>query len=384
MNNISSDIIYIGVNDHKIDLFEGQYKVPNGMSYNSYIVLDEKITIFDTVDASFTHKWISNINEVLGDKKPDYLVISHMEPDHSAGVAKLLYFYPEVTVVGNAKTFAYMEDFYGKTIAPNRLVVTDGQVLETGKHSFKFVFAPFVHWPEVMITYDQASSTLFSADAFGKFGALDYEDDWTCEARRYYFGIVGKYGLQVQALFKKIANLEIKTICPLHGYILNENIDYYLGLYNTWSSYQAETKGVLIAYTSVYGNTAEAVRLLARELERNNIKVILSDLARTDKAENIEDAFRYSHLVLATTTYNGDVFPFMREFISGLVERNFQNRTVAMIENGAWAPNAIKVMKKMLENSKNISYTENNVTIKASISQDNIDSIISLAHELSK
>lgn len=383
MKKVTNEIFYVGVNDHKVDLFEGQYVVPNGMAYNSYIVKDSKITIFDTVDQNFTHEWLDNIQEVLGTEAPDYLVIQHMEPDHSANIKNFLKVYPNTTVVGNAKTFAFMEQFFGKDIAPNRLVVTDGQSLNTGKHNFVFVFAPMVHWPEVMLTYDTQDKVLFSADAFGKFGALDVEEDWACEARRYYIGIVGKYGAQVQNVLKKATALDIQIICPLHGPVLSENLAYHLNLYNIWSSYGVESEGIMIAYTSVYGNTAAAVNYLAEQLKANGCpKVVVSDLARSDMAENVEDAFRYGKLVLATTTYNSEIFPFMREFITHLTERGYKNRTVAMIENGTWAPTAIKVMKNMLANSKNITYTENNVTIKSAMTQENKEQLNALAEEL--
>ena len=363
MEKITNSIYYIGVNDHKIDLFEGQYVVPNGMAYNSYIIKDEKIAVMDTVDKNFTHEWLDNIKECLGSDKPDYLIIQHMEPDHSANIVNFLKAYPNTTVVGNAKTFKMMEQFFN-TKFDNKLVVVDGESLSLGNHNLTFVFAPMVHWPEVMVTYDSYDKVLFSADGFGKFGALDVEEDWACEARRYYIGIVGKYGAQVQNLLKKAANLDIQIICPLHGPVLTENLGYYINLYNIWSKYEVETDGIVIAYTSVYGNTKNAVMMLAEKLKSNGCpKVVVNDLARCDMAEAVEDAFRYGKLVLATTTYNAEIFPFMREFINHLVERNYCNRTVAFIENGSWAPTANKVMKQMFEKSKNINYVQNNVTI---------------------
>ncbi|MGN1317243.1 MAG: FprA family A-type flavoprotein [Acutalibacteraceae bacterium] len=385
MKKITNDIMYVGVNDHKIDLFEGQYYVPNGMAYNSYIVLDEKITVFDSVDENFKDEWLENISEVLGDRQPDYLVVQHMEPDHSANIAAFAEKYPHSKIVGNAKTFKMIEQFFGVDFADRRVVVTDGETLSTGKHSFTFVFAPMVHWPEVMTTYDSTDKVLFSADGFGKFGALDVEEDWACEARRYYFGIVGKYGAQVQALLKKAAALDIEIICPLHGPVLSENLGYYLGLYNTWSSYGVESEGVVIAYTSIYGNTKKAVESLAEKLKSKGCpKVVINDLARCDMAEAVEDAFRYGKIILATTTYNGDVFPFMREFIEHLVERGFKNKTVGFIENGSWAPLATKKMKEMLGNCKDLTFTETNVKILSALKGQNEEEIEALAEEILK
>lgn len=381
---ITNDILYVGVNDHNIDLFEGQYIVPNGMAYNSYIVNDEKIAVFDTVDAKFTDQWIKNIKAVLGDKTPDYLIIQHMEPDHSANILNFLNVYPDTTIVSNAKAFAMMKKYFeGFSNDTKKLVVENGQTLSLGKHELTFVFAPMVHWPEVMVTYDACDKVLFSADGFGKFGALDIEEDWTCEARRYYFGIVGKYGPQVQALLKKASELDIEIICPLHGPVLNECLDYYINIYDTWSSYKPETEGVMIAYTSVYGNTKNAVEYLAKVLkEKGCPKVVVCDLAREDMAEAVEDAFRYNKLVLATTTYNNDIFPFMNHFMDALTERNYQNRTVALIENGSWAPQAIKIMKEKLSKCKNITLTENNITIHSGFKKENKEQIEALANEL--
>jgi len=380
---ITDDIRYIGVNDHNVDLFEGQYVVPNGMSYNSYAIMDEKIAIMDTVDVNFTHEWLDNIQHTLGNRKPDYLIVQHMEPDHSANIMNFVKAYPEATLVSSAKAFIMMKNFFGTDFSDNRIVVGEGDTLCLGKHTLAFVTAPMVHWPEVIVTYDMTDKVLFSADGFGKFGALDVQEDWACEARRYYIGIVGKYGAQVQSLLKKAASLDIQTICPLHGPILSENLGYYLNLYNIWSSYGAEEEGIVIAYTSVYGNTKKAVMLLADRLKANGCpKVVINDLARCDMAEAVEDAFRYSKLVLATTTYNADIFPFMRTFIDHLTERNFQNRTVAFIENGSWAPQATKVMSGMLEKSKNITYTEHNVRILSALNEDSITQINALANEL--
>ncbi len=382
---ISNDIKYIGVNDHKIDLFEGQYDVPNGMSYNSYAVIDRKIAIFDTVDVNFTHEWLDNIQNVLGNRKPDYLIIQHMEPDHSANIMNFIKNYPDATVVSSQKAFQMMKQFFGTDFTDNRLVVGEGDTLSLGEHTLTFVTAPMVHWPEVIVTYDSKDKVLFSADGFGKFGALDVEEDWACEARRYYIGIVGKYGAQVQNLLKKASGLDIQTICPLHGPVLNKNLGYYIDLYNTWSSYQTESEGIVIAYTSVYGNTKKAVMLLADKLKENGCpKVVVNDLARCDMAEAVEDAFRYGKIVLATTTYNAEIFPFMREFISHLTERNFQNKTVAFIENGSWAPLATKVMKELLANSKNLKYTENNVRILSALNEESTAQVNALADELSK
>ena len=380
---ISNDIKYIGVNDKEIDLFEGQYKVPNGISYNSYAIIDEKIAIMDTVDARFTHTWLDNIQNVLGERKPDYLIIQHMEPDHSANIQNFVKAYPQATIVSSQKAFAMMKGFFGTDFTDNRIVVGEGDTLELGKHTLTFVTAPMVHWPEVIVTYDSADKVLFSADGFGKFGALDTDEPWADESRRYFIGIVGKYGAQVQALLKKAAGLDIQTICPLHGPVLNEDLGYYLGLYNTWSSYEPEDEGIVIAYTSVYGNTKKAVLQLAEKLKANGApKVKVYDLARCDMALAVAEAFRYNKLVLATTTYNAEIFPFMREFISHLTERNFRNRTVALIENGSWAPLAAKVMKGMLEGCKNITYTENNVTIKSALSEESSASLNALADEL--
>ena len=347
---ITNDIIYVGVNDHKVDLFEGQYDVPNGMAYNSYVILDSKIAVMDTVDRNFKFEWLNNLEEALGDRKPDYLVVQHMEPDHSANIVNFMTAYPDATIVSSAKAFTMMQNFFGTDFADRRIVVKEGDTLELGEHTLAFVAAPMVHWPEVIMTYDAKDKVLFSADGFGKFGALDVEEDWACEARRYYIGIVGKYGAQVQNVLKKAAKLDIQIICPLHGPVLTENLGYYLDLYNTWSSYGVETEGIMIAYTSVYGNTKQAVELLAEKLKANGCpKVVVNDLAREDMAECVEDAFRYGRIVLATTTYNADIFPFMREFIEHLTERNFQNKTIGLIENGSWAPLAAKTMKKMLE-----------------------------------
>lgn len=383
--HISNDIKYIGVNDHEIDLFEGQYDVPNGMAYNSYAIIDEKIAIMDSVDARFTHQWLDNIQNAIGDRKPDYLVVHHMEPDHSANIHRFAKAYPEAKIVSSSKAFAMMKGFFGTDFAENRIIVGEGDTLPLGRHTLTFVTAPMVHWPEVIVSYDSADKVLFSADGFGKFGALDIDEDWACEARRYYIGIVGKYGAQVQNLLKKAANLDIQTICPLHGPVLTENLDYYIGLYNTWSSYKAETEGIAIAYTSVYGNTKEAVLQLAEKLkEKGCPKVAVNDLARCDMAEAVEDAFRYSKTVLATTTYNADIFPFMREFINHLTERNFQNRTVAFIENGSWAPMAAKIMKGMLENCKNLTYADTTVKLLSALSEDSSSQLNSLADELCK
>ena len=386
MNNITKDIIYIGVNDHQIDLFEGQYDVPNGMAYNSYVILDQKIAVFDTVDANFTDQWLANLSEALGGRKPDYLIVQHMEPDHSANLKKFIEVYPDTVIVGNAKTFTFIANFFeGLDLGDKKLVVKDGDTLSLDSHELKFVFAPMVHWPEVMMTYDTTDKVFFSADAFGKFGALDVEEDWACEARRYYFGIVGKYGAQVQALLKKAGALDIQTICPLHGPVLTENLPYYLGLYNTWSGYGVESEGVFIAYTSVYGNTKKAAEMLAEKLTALGCpKVAIADLAREDMAESVEDAFRYGKLVLATTTYNADIFPFMKHFILDLTERNYQNRTIGIIENGSWAPTAAKVIKGMFEKSKNITWLDTTVTITSAVKSANIQQIDALAEELMK
>ncbi|MCI5604321.1 MAG: MBL fold metallo-hydrolase [Clostridia bacterium] len=383
--NITNDIKYVGVNDHAIDLFEGQYVVENGMAYNSYAVIDEKIAIFDTVDARFTDEWLGNVKEAVGSRKPDYLIVQHMEPDHSANITNFMNTYPDAKIVSSAKAFTMMQQFFGTEFEDRRIVVGEGDTLELGTHTLTFVTAPMVHWPEVIVTYDSHDKVLFSADGFGKFGALDVDEDWACEARRYYIGIVGKYGAQVQSLLKKAAGLDIEIICPLHGPVLTENLEYYIGLYNTWSSYSVETDGVMIAYTSVYGNTKKAVEALADKLtEKGCPKVVVNDLARCDMAEAVEDAFRYSKLVLATTTYNGDVFPFMREFINNLTERNYQNRTIGLIENGSWALTAARVMKKMLESSKNITFTDTTVQIKSALNEASLAQVDALADELCK
>lgn len=385
MRNITEEIFYIGVNDHNIDLFEGLYDVPNGMAYNSYVIIDEKIAVLDTVDANFTNEWLENLKDALGNKSPDFLIVQHMEPDHSANIAEFLKVYPETVIVGNAKTFVMMKAFFENLDLKNTLEVKDGDTLSLGSHVLNFVFAPMVHWPEVMVTYESTEKVLFSADGFGKFGALDVDEDWACEARRYYFGIVGKYGAQVQSLLKKASSLDIQIICPLHGPVLTENLDYYLNLYNTWSGYGVESEGVMIAYTSVYGNTKAAAKLLADKLtEKGCPKVVFCDLAREDMAEAVEDAFRYGKLVLATTTYNADIFPFMKHFIFDLTERNYQNRTIGLIENGAWAPMAAKVMKGMFEKSKNITWLDTTVTIKAGMKSENITQIEAMAEELMK
>ena len=382
---ITEDIKYVGVNDHDIDLFEGQHQVENGMAYNSYVITDDKIAIFDTVDAHFSEEWLANIKNVLGDAKPDYLIIQHMEPDHSASIGIFMENYPDTTIVASAKAFNIMKQFFGCDYAEHQLVVKEKDTLELGKHTLTFVAAPMVHWPEVIMTYDSYAKVFFSADAFGKFGALDVEEDWACEARRYYFGIVGKYGAQVQALLKKAAGLDIQTICPLHGPVLNENLDFYLNLYQTWSAYEPEDKGVLIAYTSVYGNTKKAAELLAQMLvDKGCEKVAITDLARDDIAEAVEDAFRYDRLVLATTTYNGDVFPFMREFIESLTERNYQKRTIGLIENGSWAATAAKVMRQLFEKSKEIAFTETTVKIMSALNEESTTQLENLAEELCK
>lgn len=382
---ITNDIRYVGVNDHQVDLFEGQYKVPGGMAYNSYVILDEKIAIMDTVDRNFTHEWLDNIQSVLGGRKPDYLVVQHMEPDHAANVGNFMKLYPETTIVSSAKAFNMMGPFFGTCYEDRRIVVGEGDTLSLGKHTLAFVAAPMVHWPEVIVTYDVLDKVLFSADGFGKFGALDVDEPWDDEARRYYIGIVGKYGAQVQALLKKAATLDIQTICPLHGPVLKENLGHYIRLYDLWSSYTVETEGVVIAYTSVYGNTKAAVEKLADKLRANGCpKVIVHDLARCDMAQAVADAFRYSKLVLATTTYNADVFPFMKEFIHHLTERNFRNRTVALMENGSWAPLAAKVMRKMLEECRNLTFTETTVRILSALNETSAKQVDALANELSK
>jgi flavorubredoxin/flavin reductase (DIM6/NTAB) family NADH-FMN oxidoreductase RutF len=381
---VTNEIIYVGVNDHKIDLFEGQYVVPEGMAYNSYVIVDSKIAVMDTVDRNFTHEWLDNLANALGDRKPDYLVVQHMEPDHSANICNFMNTYPEAKIVSSSKAFAMMKNFFGKEFEDRRIVVAEGDTLELGTHTLSFIGAPMVHWPEVIMTYDAKDKVLFSADGFGKFGALDAEDDdWACEARRYYFGIVGKYGVQVQAVLKKAAALDIEKICPLHGPVLTENLGYYIDLYNTWSSYGIESDGIMIAYTSVYGNTKKAVELLADRLKAKGCpKVVVNDLARSDMAEVVEDAFRYGRIVLATTTYNADIFPFMREFINHLTERGFKNKTVGMIENGSWAPMAVKVMKEMLSGCKNITYTDTNVKITSALNDVSKEQIEKLADEL--
>ena len=380
---ITNDIRYVGVNDHEVDLFEGQYLVPNGMAYNSYVIVDDKVAVMDTVDQHFGESWLSNIAAVLGDRKPDYLVVQHMEPDHSANIVKFLERYPDATVVGNAKTFVMMAQFFPDAPEMKRLIVKDGETLTLGKHKLTFVFAPMVHWPEVMVSYDSFDKVLFSADGFGKFGALDVEDEWDCEARRYYIGIVGKYGMQVQKLLKAAATLDIAIICPLHGPILKENLGHYIEKYDIWSSYRPEDSGVMIAYASVYGHT-KAAEELARELESRGQKVVLADLAREDMAECVEDAFRYDRLVLASVTYNGDIFPPMHAFLHALTERSFQNRTVAFMENGTWAPAAARIMAAALEKSKNITFAQEKVTMKSAMDQDTKASIRRLAEELAK
>lgn len=382
---VTEDIRYIGVNDHDVDLFEGQYTVENGMSYNSYVILDEKVAVMDTVDAHFGVEWLQNLETELNGRHPDYLVVQHMEPDHSANIAVFMETYPEAQIVSSAKAFVMMQQFFGTDFPERKVVVGEGSTLKLGRHTLTFVTAPMVHWPEVIVTYDSTDKVLFSADGFGKFGALDVEEDWADEARRYYIGIVGKYGAQVQALLKKAAALDIAIICPLHGPVLNENLGYYLDKYNTWSSYAVEDEGVVIAYTSVYGHTKEAVEELAERLnQRGCPNVVVADLARCDMAEAVADAFRYSKLVLATTTYNATIFPHMQNFIDHLTARNYQGRTVGMIENGAWAPMAAKVMKKMLETSKNLTYTDTTVTVKCALNDASRAQIDALADELCK
>ena len=380
---ITNDIRYIGVNDHDIDLFEGQYIVPEGMAYNSYVIIDEKIAVMDTVSADFGEEWLANLENVLAGRKPDYLIIHHMEPDHSANIDKFISAYPEAAVVGNAKTFEMIDQFFGRGLCKNILAVKNGEMLSLGRHELTFLFAPMVHWPEVMMSYDGADKALFSADAFGKFGALDCQDkEWDCEARRYYMGIVGKYGMQVQTVLKKAAALDIKMICPLHGPVLTGDLSHYTGLYDIWSSYGVESEGVCIAYTSVYGNTKRAAELLAKKLEERGCKAAISDLARCDMAEAVEDAFRYGKLVLATTTYNADIFPFMRQFIDHLTERGYQNRTLGFIENGTWAPAAAKIMKAMFEKSRNINYIDTTVTLRSAMTEENAEAIERMAEEL--
>lgn len=380
---ISKTIKYIGVNDYSIDLFEGQYKVENGMAYNSYLILDEKTAVLDTVDAHFTEEWLEHLTANLDSRQPDYLIIQHMEPDHSAGITAFIKAYPNAVIVSSAPAFPMMKQFFGTDFADHRIIIKDGDTLSLGKHTLNFLSAPMVHWPEVMMTYDCFDKVLFSADAFGKFGALDTEEDWACEARRYYFGIVGKYGMQVQNLLKKASALDIRTICPLHGPVLSENLEHYLKLYQIWSSYEAETEGIFIAYTSVYGHTAEAAKLLEKKLlEQGCPKVAISDLAREDMAECVEDAFRYSKLVLATTTYNTGIFPFMKEFIGHLTEHNYQKRTVALIENGSWAPTAAKNMRTLLESCKDLTFSKNEVKIKSALNNESIAQLEALAEEL--
>lgn len=383
---ITQDVRYVGVNDHSIDLFEGLYVVEKGMAYNSYVILDEKVAVLDTVDARFKTEWLDNVKGVLGKRTPDYLIVQHMEPDHSANILAFVEAYPGVKIVSSSKAFVMMKNYFGKDFSERQVIVGEGDVLDLGKHKLTFTLAPMVHWPEVFVTYDQTDKLLFSADAFGKFGALDQEEDWACEARRYYFGIVGKYGVQVQNLLKKLANVEIKAICPLHGPVLSENLGYYLDLYQTWSSYGVESEGVMIAYTSVYGNTKKAVELLEQALKAEGCEqVVVTDLARSDRAEAVEDAFRYGKLVLATTTYNGEIFPFMRDFIHDLTERNFQNRTVGFIENGSWAPMATKVMRGTLENCKNcknLTFTDATVRLLSAVTEENLAQIQALAKEL--
>ncbi len=380
---ITNDIKYIGVNDRKIDLFEGQYIVPNGMAYNSYVIEDEKIAVIDTVDISFKDEWFENLKNVLGSRKPDYLIVQHMEPDHSANVLNFANAYPEAEIVASKKAFQMMKNFFGTDFSERQIIAADGSTLSLGKHSLTFVTAPMVHWPEVIVTYDSTDKVLFSADGFGKFGALDADEGWACEARRYYIGIVGKYGAQVQYLLKKASSLDIRIICPLHGPVLTENLGYYIGLYDTWSSYRPEEEGIVIAYTSVYGNTKKAVTMLAEKLkEKGCPKVVVNDLARCDMAEAVEDAFRYSKIVFATTTYNGEIFPFMREFINHLTERNFSNRTVAFVENGSWAPLAAKVMRNMLGTCKNLTEAENSVKIMSALNGESTAQIDALADEL--
>ena len=380
---ITNDVKYIGVNDHKIDLFEGQYIVPNGMAYNSYAIIDEKIAIMDSVDANFKDEWFENIQNILGDKSPDYLIVQHMEPDHSANVHEFALAYPDATIVATDRAFVMMKKFFGTDYADRRIVVKDGDSLNLGKHNLVFCLAPMVHWPEVMMTYDATDKILFSADGFGKFGALDTDEDWACEARRYYFGIVGKYGAQVQAVLKKASSLDIQIICPLHGPVLKENLGYYLDLYNTWSSYGVESEGTLICYTSVYGNTKKAVEMLADELKASGCpKVVVNDLARCDMAEAVEDAFRYGKIILATTTYNGDIFPFMRNFIHELLERDYKNRKIGIIENGTWAPVVKNKITKMFENSKNITFADTVVTIHSALNDVSREQIKQLAEEM--
>ena len=382
MKNISEKVFYVGVNDRRIDLFEGQYTVPNGMAYNSYVIADEKTAVMDSVDKNFVGEWLENIAAVLGSAEPDYLIVQHMEPDHSAGITAFAERYPNAVIVSSAKAFAMMKNFFGTDFSGRNITVSDGETLSLGSRELKFIAAPMVHWPEVIVTYDSADRILFSADGFGKFGALDADEDWACEARRYYFGIVGKYGAQVQALLKKAAALDIGTICPLHGPILSENLGYYLNLYDIWSSYRAESEGVFIAYTSVYGNTAAAAKELKALLESKGCRVSSADLAREDMAEAVEDAFRYDRIVLATTTYNADIFPFMRTFIEALTERGFRNRTVGIIENGSWAPTAARVIRGMLEKSKDLKFAETTVQIKSALNAESRAQLAALADEM--
>ena len=381
---ITNDIRYVGVNDHQVDLFEGQYVVPNGMAYNSYVILDDKVAVMDTVDQHFTQQWLDNIQAVLGDRQPDYLVVQHMEPDHSANIVEFLKRYPEACVVGNVKTFTMMGQFFPDAPKMQQMAVKDGATLSLGKHVLHFVFAPMVHWPEVMVTYDETDKVLFSADGFGKFGALDVAEEWDCEARRYYIGIVGKYGMQVQKLLKIAATLDISIICPLHGPVLKENLGHYIEKYDIWSSYRPEDSGVMIAYASIYGHTKAAAEALAKELEARGQKVVLADLAREDMAECVEDAFRYDRLVLASVTYNGDIFPCMHAFLHALTERSYQNRTVAFMENGTWAPAAARIMASALEKSKNLTFAQEKVTIKSAMNDETRASIRRLAEELTK
>ena len=381
---ISKNIKYVGVNDKEIDLFEGQYDVPNGMAYNSYVILDNMVAVMDSVDGNFASEWLENIKSVLGERKPDYLVVQHMEPDHSGSIMNFVEAFPETKIVSSAKAFVMMKNFFGTDFKEKQVVVAEGSKLELGEHVLSFIEAPMVHWPEVIMTYEETEKVLFSADAFGKFGSLDTDEEWACEARRYYIGIVGKFGLPVQNLLKKAAGLDIQTICPLHGPILTENLGYYIDLYNTWSSYGVESEGIVIAYTSVYGNTKKAVTKLAEMLEAKGQKVVVNDLARCDMAEAVEDAFRYGKIVFATTTYNGDIFPFMKEFINHLTERSFQNKLVGFIENGSWAPTAARVMKTMLEKCKDLSFTETSVKIMSALNNESETALESLANELCK
>lgn len=380
---ITNDIKYIGVNDHKTDLFEGLYKIPNGMAYNSYVILDEKIAVMDTVEKHFGDEWLKKLEEALCGRSPDYLIVQHMEPDHSANIAVFMNKYPNAIIVSSDKSFNMIKQFFGEDYSDRRIIVGSGDILTLGKHTLTFIAAPMVHWPEVIVTYDSHDKVLFSADAFGKFGALDVDEDWACEARRYYFGIVGKYGAMAQKLLSKASELDIEMICPLHGPVLSENLGYYLNLYNTWTSYGVESEGVLIAYTSVYGNTKHAVELLADELRALGCpKVAVNDLARCDMAEAVEDAFRYGKVVLATTTYNGEIFPFMREFLHEIIERNFQNRKIGIIENGSWMPTAAKIIRKMLEGSKNLTFADTTVSIRSAVSQTNIEQVQALAKQM--